>query len=353
MLTEKQILEIREHLDRAQNPIFYYDNDADGLCSFVLLRKYLDRGKGVAVRSFPDLNIGYARKAVELKSDYVFILDKPVLGKEFLEEIDKIGLPVVWIDHHEVPIEDYEKDFKDLFVYNPTRNGGDDKSSEPVTYLSYKISNRKGDVWLGVIGCIADHYLPDFVDEFEKKYPELWGKVKEPFDAYYGTGIGEIAVALNFGLKDSITNVVKLQNYLISCEGPESVFQESKDNYFFRKKYQDIKKKYEALLEKARECVEGKLLFFEYGGEMSISADIANQLSHSFKNKYIVVAYKKGTVANLSLRGNNIKKILEKVLEKVDGTGGGHEHAVGAQVKVEYLEKFKKAFQEEIDGEED
>ena len=31
MLTEKQLKEIREHLEKAQNPVFFFDNDADGL----------------------------------------------------------------------------------------------------------------------------------------------------------------------------------------------------------------------------------------------------------------------------------------------------------------------------------
>jgi len=268
-----------------------------------------------------------------------------------LEKIEKMGLPVVWIDHHDVPIKDYEKDFDNLYIYNPVRNKGKEKSSEPVTYLSYKISNRKEDIWLGIIGCIADHYLPDFADEFVERYPHLWGKnIKEPFDAYYGTEIGEVAIALNFGLKDSVSNVVKLQNFLISCNGPENVFEESSVNYFFRKKYQDIKKKYKALLGEARKSVEGNMLFFEYGGELSISADLANQLSHSYPEKYVIVAYKKGNIANLSLRGKNIKRILLKVIEQVGGTGGGHEHAVGAQLSVENLEKFKEAFRKEIEN---
>ena len=105
MLTEKQIDEIREHLEKAQNPLFYYDNDADGLCSFVLLRRFSGRGKGVAVRSFPELNASYAKKAQELNADYVFVLDKPVLSREFVEEIAKLQLPLVWIDHHDVPRE--------------------------------------------------------------------------------------------------------------------------------------------------------------------------------------------------------------------------------------------------------
>ena len=44
MLTKKQINEIREHLEKAQNPLFFFDNDPDGLCSFLLLQRYIGRG---------------------------------------------------------------------------------------------------------------------------------------------------------------------------------------------------------------------------------------------------------------------------------------------------------------------
>ncbi len=338
MLTNKQISEIKEHLEKAQNPLFYYDNDADGLCSFVLLRKFLGRGKGVAVRSFPDLNGSYARKAAELNADYVFILDKPVISKEFVEEVDKLGLPLVWIDHHDMPVEEWEKDFKNFFVYNPARGKGE---GEPVTYFAYKISGRKEDMWLAVAGCVADHYLPDFADEFASEYPDLWGNVKEAFDAYYKTEIGKIAIGLNFGLKDSVTNVVRLQNFLISCGGPRTFFQEVTGNYYFRKKYAEIKKKYEVLLRDARKSVEGDLIFFEYSGELSISADLSNELSYLYPGKYIVVAYQNGGLANLSIRGSNVRDVLSRVLEKVGGTGGGHEDAVGARISINDLGKFK------------
>src|SRR3989338_9143033 len=124
MLTEKQLQEIREHLEKAQNPVFFYDNDADGLCSYVILRRFIGRGKGVVIRSFPDLNASYAKKAQELNADYVFVLDKPVVSKEFIEEIDKLGLPLVWIDHHEIESSLDKIGYKHLFVYNPAKNKG-------------------------------------------------------------------------------------------------------------------------------------------------------------------------------------------------------------------------------------
>jgi len=340
--------EIREHLEKAQNPIFYYDNDADGLCSFLILRRYIGRGKGVAIRSFPELDEGYARKAQELKADYVFVLDKPVLSEKFVKEIDELGLPFVWIDHHDLVAEEWEKNFDNFYVYNPARNSGDDKSTEPVTYLSYKITNRKEDLWLGIIGCISDHYLPDFAEEFKEKYSEFWGKVEEPFDAYFNTEIGKIAMAFNFGLKDSVSNVVRMQNFLISCQNPGDVLQEVSGNYSFRKKHQDIMKKYYILLEKAKECVGDKLLFFEYSGMLSISADLSNELLYRFPGKYIIVAYRNGAISNLSIRGDKVKNVLAKVFEKMEGSGGGHENAVGARVATDDLQKFKEIFTSEI-----
>jgi len=349
MLTEHQIRELKEHLEKAQNPVFYYDNDCDGLCSFLILRRYLGRGKGVAVRSFPDLNAQYARKARELNADYVFVLDKPVVSREFISEINLLGLPLIWIDHHLIGEEDFTKEFSNLFIFNPARNLGKDKSEEPVTYLVYNLTRRKEDLWLAVIGCIADHYMPDFVDDFSERYPEFFGNAEEPFDVYYKTEIGRIAQAFNFGLKDSTTNIVNLQNFLISCKGPDEIFVEMKGNYSFRKRYNEIKKKYDSLIKKARDCVLEEVLIFEYSGDLSISADVANELSYLYPEKYISVAYKSGNVCNISLRGRKVKDILISILSKLqNASGGGHEDAVGARIKIDDLEKFKKEFIEEV-----
>lgn len=349
MLTKKQMRKIREHLENAQNPLFYYDNDADGLCSFVILQRFLGRGKGVAIKSFPELDVKYAKKAQELNADYVFILDKPIISRGFVEEITKLQLPIVWIDHHEVQTENFEKQFENFFSFNPIRNRGKNKSSEPVTYLCYKLTERKEDIWLAMMGCIADHFLPDFSEEFKALYPEFWGDVKAPFDAYFGTEIGNIAKAVNFGLKDSVSNVVQLQKFLISCKGPSYVLSEMSTNYSFRKKYQDITKKYNILLKKAKESLKNNLLFFEYSGETSMSADLANELIHIYPGKTIAVIYKKDIIGNVSMRGKSAKKILEKVLKEIEGSGGGHEEAVGARINIRDIPSFKKILEEEVD----
>lgn len=346
MLSEEQIGEIREHLEKAQNPVFFYDNDADGLCSYVLLRRFIGRGKGVAVRSHPDLDVSYVRKTQELNADYVFVLDVPNLGEDFVKEIKSLGIPIVWVDHHD--IEDQNYDYDDLFVYNAAKSG--EKKSWPVTYWSYKVANRKEDIWFGLMGCIADHHLPDFVEDFVERYPELWKQgVERPFDAVFGTEIGRLSKALNFGLKDSISHVVQFQNFLIECRNPQEMVEALEGNKPFGRKYREIRDKYDALIKKARECVDGDLVFFVYGGDLSISSEISNELSHMFQDKYIVVAYKIGAISNLSIRGDDVKGILERLLEKFEhAKGGGHRDAVGARLNAEDLDKFREEFVKEI-----
>lgn len=89
MLTKEQMQEIREHLNNSQNPVFFFDNDQDGLCSFLLLQKYLGRGKGFPIKTSPALTKDYLRKVDEFNSDYVFVLDKPEISEDFVTEIEK------------------------------------------------------------------------------------------------------------------------------------------------------------------------------------------------------------------------------------------------------------------------
>lgn len=350
MFSEGQKKEIRDHFERAQNPVVFYDNDADGLCSYVLFRRFLDRGRGVIIRSFPELDQSYVRKVRELEADYVFVFDKHAISRDFVSELDKLGIPIVWIDHHDIENEDLSE-FDNFFVYNVSKNKGDLKSSEPVTFLLYDLIGRKEDDWIAMMGCIADHYLPDFSKEFGEKYPEFWGDVESPFDAYFGTEIGKIAMALNFGLKDSISNVVHLQNFLISCGNPGEVLEENGSNFQFRKKYGEIKKKYDKLVEKARKEKFEKFLFFTYSGDMSISSEVSNQLYYENPDIYVIVAYKSGGVVNISMRGKGVKGILENILKDLEGaSGGGHEDAVGARIALKQLDQFENKFKDIING---
>jgi len=46
--------------------------------------------------------------------------------------------------------------------------------------MCYKIVREKKDLWIAMIGCIADQYMPEFTKEFIKEYPDLLEESKEP-----------------------------------------------------------------------------------------------------------------------------------------------------------------------------
>lgn len=347
MISESQLKDLRGQLEEMQNPLFLYDNDADGLCSFILLRRFLGRGKGVAVRTYPDIDARYARRAEEFGSDGIVVLDRVFLGKDFIEEIEKMQLKVIWIDHHNMGV-----DFKHnlVSVFNPLLEKK--KSEEPVTYWCYRATKREEDMWIALMGCVSDHYLPDFASVFAEKYPDFWARkdfIKKPFDAYYRTEIGKLARAIGFGLKDSISNVVKMQNFLISCLSPVELGQELESRDSFGNKYREIMKKYESLLREARNAAEKKIVFFRYGGDLSISSELSNELSYLYPGRFIVVVYSKGNVSNISLRGAHARDIFEKVIVNFEGaSGGGHEEAVGARMQTKDLDNFKAAIEKEL-----
>lgn len=350
MLTQKQILEVREHLEKAQNPLFFFDNDNDGLMSFLLLQRFIERGKGIAIKSFPNLNESYYKRVEELKPDYIFILDKPLVSEGFLEKAGQNNIPIVWIDHHQIPKEEFDNlltKFSLVSYYNPFYN---DKTNEPVSYLCYKIANKKEDLWLAIIGCISDCSLPDFYSDFEKKYPELSKKnPKSPFDLLFDSEIGHIARILDFSLKDTVTNVVNMIKFMIKVKEPVDILEENSKTKQILTRYEQINSKYQELMEKARKQAKKNIVYFQYGGALSLSANLANQLSYEFADRVIVVVYLKGDLANVSVRGENALKLTLESIKDIEGaTGGGHEKATGAKMSVSDLPEFKKRIEKLI-----
>jgi len=339
MINKKKINEIREWLHKSQNPLFFFDNDVDGLASFLLLRKYIDRGRGVSIKSFPELDATYTRKLYELKPDVVFILDKPLVAKGFVETAKQLGMPVIWIDHHPPEQKDV---IKEVYYYNPLQ--GKPKSSEPVSYWCYQITKK--DMWVSMAGCLSDWFLPEFTKVFAKQYPDIFIEDKDPARILFSTEFGKIIRILSFGLKDTTSNVVKLLKILWKTENPYDILLGGKKYEGIIRRYLEVNKKYGVLLEKAKNHAatskKRKLLYFQYGGDLSISAELANELLYLYPTKIIAVGYEKGSKVSLSLRGGiDIRALLAKALEGTEGTGGGHKYACGATLSAEEIPKFK------------
>ncbi|MBW3011745.1 hypothetical protein KY311_01025 [Candidatus Woesearchaeota archaeon] len=180
MIPQEQLDKIKEELDFCNRPVFFFHDDQDGLCSFLLLYRYAQKGKGVVIKTTPKLTKDiFARKVEDYGADKVFILDIAMVEDDFF---DAVKVPIIWIDHHE-PVKVPSK----VQYYNPRLENIDEYT--PVTYWCYQIVHR--DLWLAVVGCIGDAYYPDFMLEFREKYPGYVDIESENcLDILYGTNLG-------------------------------------------------------------------------------------------------------------------------------------------------------------------
>ncbi|MDP3698040.1 MAG: hypothetical protein Q8R47_00485, partial [Nanoarchaeota archaeon] len=98
MLTALQITVLQEALQNAKNPLFLYDADADGLCSFLLLYRIHKEGKGIRVSASSTIDSQFITKVQEISPDAIFVLDIPMMEQQF---VDAVKVPIFWIDHHQ------------------------------------------------------------------------------------------------------------------------------------------------------------------------------------------------------------------------------------------------------------
>jgi single-stranded DNA-specific DHH superfamily exonuclease len=337
MLNTNELQEIKNHLEESQNPIFFFDNDVDGLCSFLLLRRAIGRGKGIAIKSFPDLKKQYLKKIEELNPDKVFILDKAEVSAEFIRGCEEKGLPIIWIDHH---ISKTSEELKSkTFYFNSM------PSMEPTTYIAQKVFDRKEDLWLAMIGCIGDVFMPDFAEEFERGSPEMISSKLTPFQAFNSSEIGKLALMLNFGLMDTVTNVVNLVKYLFKAKNVYDLLEENQYTKMFHKRYSQLNTFLNKHINKAEDEFKKELpvLFYSYSGSISMSSEISNKLFYRYPDKLIVVAYQSAEKYNISIRGKNALPITQESIKGIEGaTGGGHEEATGAMIPLDGFQRFKE-----------
>lgn len=341
-LTEEQLSQIKKELDNCRNPLYFFHDDPDGLCSFLLLYRYKKEGNGIIVkRATPAVDEQFVSKVGEYNPDKIFILDIAVVEQGF---VDAVNVPVIWIDHHE-PIK-----LEKVKIFNPRISDRNDGT--PVTYICYRVV--KQDLWIAAVGCIGDWFLPDFLDEFRQGYPNMVKlDLKEPGDILFNTKLGTLTKIFSFILKGKTSDVKKCYKVLTRIEDPYEILeQKTSQGNFIYKKFLKINKQYQEIIEDAKKHVKkDKILTYIYSeNKMSFSGDLANELLYKYPTKLIIVGREKQDEIKMSLRYYKpISQALKKAMKKVEGYGGGHEYACGANVKTKDFKRFVKAIGKELE----
>ena len=340
MLTAVEVEFLRNELAEAQNPLFFHDSDGDGLGAFLALYRIHRKGKSYALGSTSCLGKEFLRKVEEINPDKIFVLDIPLMKQEF---VDKANRPIFWLDHHPV------QEIKNARYFNPRIK--DPLAYIPTTRMAYQVSEKPEDIWIAMAGCLADFYLPDFIDEFIKQYPQWLEKVEDLPTMLFKREIGKLPKLLFFLQKGPTSEVSKSIKILTRIKSPDELFkQETPQGKFIYNRFIKINEKFEELLKEAKKKVtRSRLILFNYSeNKWSFTNNLANELSGLYPDKKVIIARKKDELIKCSLRGKNVLYALQNALKGVDGSGGGHPDACGAVIKEKDWSQFVLNFKKEM-----
>jgi len=296
--------------------------DADGICSLVILLRFLKR-KGVfseyrsanyQLTDVPPITLETAKVMIfsDLNSDTIY---------------DYINNASLVIDHHI-----FDKRPKGAF-YNPRET--DKGLYIPASYLLYEVCRELEEMedtrWIAAVGVIGDKgelnskICRDFVDSFDN-----FDKLQKVADFIYSVYL----------IEGNIGND-KMIKALLEAKNPEDILEDPYFNFCFDEVQTEIARS-SRKIEK-----DGMVRFVEVKSRYNIKSIVAAQLLEKEKNIVVVAFSESDGFCKMSLRTDtsiNIGDIAKKAAEKSKGSGGGHEKAAGARVLKSKFSIFKEAF---------
>ncbi|MDP3917054.1 MAG: DHH family phosphoesterase [Nanoarchaeota archaeon] len=340
MLTDDQIKEIRSYIENSKNPLFLFDDDPDGLTAYLLLKKHYKKGVGVCVKASPNSGIVYSAAVSRHKPDLAVILDKPILDQEI---IDEMNVPIVWIDHHQ-PVKR-----EGVRYYNPMN--GEKPDNRCTSYWAYRVV--EDNEWVAVVGIIGDWQMPEksILKKFE--YADKLGDGTTPPELMFNSEYGKMVKIFSFAMKGTTESTNECIEVLEKINDPMEILEQTTPNgRLIYEKFKNNNKDYELLLGDAlSQKIDGNVFVYTYPGiDRSFTGMLANELLHKIPHEVIILGREKDGDVRMSLRSRDrpILPVLKKILEVINGHGGGHAQACGASVKMEDFPKFVEMISKEF-----
>ncbi len=342
-ISPEALQDFRTRVLAAKRPVFFYDDDGDGLCSYLLcVRARGGDGFGHRVQASAMVPVDLLRKVDENNPDLIVILDKPYVEQAFL---DGVSCPVIWLDHHgpQTPQGGH------VTYYNPRI--ADDADNRCTTHWVWHALGNPEDLWLAAVGSIGDWQMTDIADAFRIEAPELIGEAVTAPQALFDQPFGTLARLFQFNLKGDGSEVRTIIKILARVETyGELLAHTTPRAKLVWKRYEKINKEYWRLLVETRSsATESQILFHRFGAlEISLISELSNQLIHEFPDKIIFLARSHNGEHKLSIRsaGVPVAPAVKEALRisGARGNAGGHTLACGGKITDEDFPRFYAAF---------
>jgi nanoRNase/pAp phosphatase (c-di-AMP/oligoRNAs hydrolase) len=208
-------------------------------------------------------------------------------------------------------------------------------------------------LWIAMVGCVSDWFVPEFCKEFSKKYPDILPpdtKIKSPGDILFKTRMGLLCKIINFNLKYPTKEAMTAVKIISRIDDPREILdQTTPAGKYIYKHYEHYNKIYEEIISKVN-VTKDRLLLLAYEDKYSLSSELSNDLMYAHPEKFVLIARLKSDSYVCSIRSItlDVRSILERALAGIEGYGGGHEHACGGNVKLKDWERFLENIRREL-----
>ena len=324
---------VREAISAASNPIVFFDDDADGIASFLLLQHVLGDTLYAPMKKRPNLGETLSELATQLGADLKIVLDVAVLEDVFLSTPPQ----TVWIDHHD------EQDPRGAIYLN---------GSVPTSMLVYELFS--GPKWIAAAGAVGDYHIPSFIEELRHEHPELVPSFERVEDLVFSSPLGELALIFETCVKGTIREARRKLDVLRRIKDPEELLEgTTTEGIIIRRAYERDRAEYRGYLAEALEHAKGseKLFVYRYAHSgHTFTAQLSNELAYTLPDHVVIVAAEYAGAYRLSIRSHarELPELLARALIGIEGSGGGHPHACGANVKSEDFERFLENLRREL-----
>jgi len=339
----KKVLKFLEDIRKKDEVIIIFHNDADGICAATILNRFIHRRtekKALLISQPMPVDANLLEKIKTTVPTKIIITDLAIdQQKDMVRKIAGISETLI-IDHH---IISNNMNNSKIVHYNPRFTKP--KIYQSASYLCYKIcgkiDNMEKELWLALVGTIADYNLEDSEDlikEGKNKY-----KFKDPKKSVFS----EIG---NYVFSTKATRELspeKIADVFFETEDADKL-GESKNGKRMLDSNQIIQSEINSITSEAEKNMEkqGEVFFVEVKPKHNVRSPISTIISEKHRKKLVIIYEKTGGKVKVSARNQdknlNVGKVFDKAMKGIKGSAGGHEAAGGAIVPEKDWEEFKQ-----------
>jgi len=333
--------------------ITIFHNDADGICSCVLMNKFLKQKIGreadflISQPMPPDKNL-LQKIRLSLPTKVIFLDLAIDQNKSLIKKIET-DCEILVIDHHQIS---NNLNSKKTVHYNPLFKNSVYQSASYLTYkICSEICNMEKYLWVSLVGIVGDYNIADSMDlinEAKKKYPRLIKKCDQ--ETVHNSLFGQIAdmISAAKACRISCEEIVKI---ISNIKFPDDVWT----NQTLTESYRKIQKEMERLMIDAKSNIDTNknIIFYEIKSPYNLRSPLATRLSKEYQKKLIIIWSKIKNRVKLSARNQNknidVGKVLRNAIKGIKhASAGGHATAAGLDIRKGDWEVVKERLEREV-----